>query len=256
MDDNYADILRKYYELKEKYNTALNNRKLKIKSNDNLTFKEKRAGLKKLIGKCINCNETGGTIFEEKHGMLKAVCGSKTQCNLNINIKRKYYDNVRNLEQKYHKSSENLKMRIIMTKLDYLFGINNSKEDIVDKFNALKEELAHVSELSMINTKKYGDIISEIYSDPLLTDANVDLVNEIDELKNMYEEYLSDTSSAYITSMIEKHITKINPLLEKIRNMKYSHIAIETNDNEKIDNIIHRLIARPYLLEQIEQERQ
>ena len=54
-----------------------------------------------------------------------------------------------------------------------------------------------------INTKKYGDIISEIYSDPLLTDAKVDLVNEIDELKNMYEEYLSDTSSAYITSMIE-----------------------------------------------------
>ena len=46
MDDNYADILRKYYELKEKYNTALNNRKQKIKSNDNLTFKEKRAGLK------------------------------------------------------------------------------------------------------------------------------------------------------------------------------------------------------------------
>ena len=56
--------------------------------------------------------------------------------------------------------------------------------------------------------------------------------------------------------MIEKHITKINPLLEKIRNMKYSYIGIETNDNEKIDNTIHRLIARPYLVEQIEQERQ
>jgi len=252
----YNDTLRHYYEIKEKYDTQMKKRKSIIKENDKYTFKDKKNNLKKIIGNCVNCNEKGGTIFEEKHGMLKAVCGSKTPCELNINIKRKYYDNVRDLETKYNKLSENLKMRIIMTKLDYLFGINNSKEEIIDKFNSLKEELAHVSELLMINTKRYGHILSEQYNDPLLNDTMIELANEIDEMKNMYQEYLLDTSSAYITSMIEKHITKINPLLEKIREMKYGYNAIEIDNDKNIENQEYIYIANPYLVEQLEQERQ
>lgn len=256
MDNKYNDSIRHYYEIKEKYDTQMKKRKSFIKENDKYTFKDKKNHLKKIIGNCVNCNEKGGTIFEEKNGMLKAVCGSKTPCNLNINIKRKYYDNVRDLEVKYNKSSENIKMRIIMTKLDYLFGINNSKEEIVDKFNSLKEELARVSEILMINTKNYGHIIGEQINDPLMNDTNIEFSNEIDELKKMYEEYLHEPSSAYITSIIEHHITKIYPLLEKIREMKYSYNAVEDNKQNNVDKEEYRYIARPYLLEQLEQERQ
>jgi len=254
--DNYADTLRNYYEIKEKYDNQIKKRKSTIKENPKYTFKEKKTNLKKIIGNCVNCNQKGGTIFEEKNGMLKAVCGSKSQCKLNINIKRKYYDNARELEIKYNKTTENLKMRIIMTKLDHLFQINNSKEETIDKFNTLKEELGNVTELLMINTKKYGDIINDNYNVPLVNNENIVLANEVDELKKMYKEYLENSSSAYITSMMEKHVTIIIPLLEKIRNMKYSYIAIETNDEEKIDKMEYKYIARPYLLEQIEQERQ
>jgi len=254
--DNYADTLRNYYEIKEKYDKQMKKRKSTIKENPKYTFKEKKMNLKKIIGNCVNCNQKGGTIFEEKNGMLKAVCGSKSQCKLNINIKRKYYDNARELEIKYNKTTENLKMRIIMTKLDHLFQINNSKEETIDKFNTLKEELGNVTELLMINTKKYGDIINDNYNVPLVNNENIVLANEVDELKKMYNEYLENSSSAYITSMMEKHVTIIIPLLEKIRNMKYSYIAIETNDEEKIDKMEYKYIARPYLLEQIEQERQ
>ena len=254
--DNYADTLRNYYEIKEKYDNQMKKRKSTIKENPKYTFKEKKTNLKKIIGNCVNCNQKGGTIFEEKNGMLKAVCGSKSQCKLNINIKRKYYDNARELEIKYNKTTENLKMRIIMTKLDHLFQINNSKEETIDKFNTLKEELGNVTELLMINTKKYGDIINDNYNVPLVNNENIVLANEVDELKKMYKEYLENSSSAYITSMMEKHVTIIIPLLEKIRNMKYSYIAIETNDEQNIDKMEYKYIARPYLLEQIEQERQ
>jgi hypothetical protein len=254
--DNYADTLRNYYEIKEKYDNQIKKRKSTIKENPKYTFKEKKTNLKKIIGNCVNCNQKGGTIFEEKNGMLKAVCGSKSQCKLNINIKRKYYDNARELEIKYNKTTENLKMRIIMTKLDHLFQINNSKEETIDKFNTLKEELGNVTELLMINTKKYGDIINDNYNVSLVNNENIVLANEVDELKKMYKEYLENSSSAYITSMMEKHVTIIIPLLEKIRNMKYSYIAIETNDEQTIDKMEYKYIARPYLLEQIEQERQ
>ncbi len=245
--------MERYYELKHRYETALIGRKRKIKRNPDLTLKEKRALIKRIIPKCVNCSKSGGTIFEEKNGMLKAVCASKTPCDLNINIKRKYYENARDLEIKNNKTNENLKMRIIMTKLDYLFGLNKSKEDIVDKFNTLKTELSALAEKQLILTKNYGDIISGINRDPLLNDAALDLANAIDELKNIYDEYQVDQKTSYLTTMVEKYLTSILPLTEQIRKIKYGYYEIEKDDEEKEE--IYTLVANPYRFEQMEQER-
>jgi hypothetical protein len=271
------DVLQ-YYELKQKYEESMNRRKLVIKKNKDLSLKEKQNRIKKIIGKCANCSKPGGTIFDEKNGMLKAVCGSKTPCNLNINIKRKLYDNIPDLEQKNYKASESLKMRIIMTKLDYLFGLVSSKDEVVDKFNTLKNELANINEKQLIVQKKYGDMISGIHREPLLLDANRDLVNEIAELKKIYQEYSNDPLQSYLTTMIEKYLTTIKPLSEKIRNMNYGYYEIELNVNKtesmegneerqtkqdvstdqdisREKKTIYTLVALPYRLEQLEQER-
>jgi hypothetical protein len=259
------DILH-YYQLKQKYQENMNGRINKIKKKE-ISIKEKRAQIKKLIGKCVNCGKTGGTIFEEKNGLLKAVCGATPQCNLNLNIKRKVYDNMRELEQKNNKASENKKMNIIMTKLDYLFGLNNSKDEIVDKFNTLKSELAQINEIQLIAEKKYGDIISGVHREPLLADASLDMINEIAELKKIYQEYLVEPSPSILTTMVEKYLTTIKPLSEKIRDMNYGYYALENAEGEIEEaddpdpnvskgekSVIYRLVARPYRLEQIEQE--
>jgi len=239
-----------YYELKQKYQERIDNKKRKIRKDNDLTIKEKRALYKKIVPKCVNCDKPGGTLFEEKNDMLKAVCASKTPCNLNINIKRVHYDNMRNLEIENDKVSENLKMRIIMTKLDYLFGINNNKEDIIEKFNELKEKLSAVTEKQLVINKNYGDIISGINRDPLLNDANADLAIEIDELKKLYAEYSADHLPTYLTDMIEKYITKILPLTENIRKLKYGYYEVERDADD-----IYTLVANPFRFEQIEQER-
>jgi hypothetical protein len=261
------DVLH-YYQLKQKYQENMNGRIKKIKKKE-ISMKEKRTQIKKLIGKCVNCGKTGGTIFEEKNGMLKAVCGATPQCNLNLNIKRKLYDNMRELEQKNNKASENKKMNIIMTKLDYLFGLNNSKDEIVDKFNTLKSELAQINETQLIAEKKYGDIISGVHREPLLADASLDMINEIAELKKIYQEYLAEPLPSILTTMVEKYLTTIKPLSEKIRDMNYGYYALENAEGEieeaaehdtdptslkEEKSVIYRLVARPYRLEQIEQE--
>jgi len=261
------DVLH-YYQLKQKYQENMNGRIKKIKKKE-ISIKEKRTQIKKLIGKCGNCGKTGGTIFEEKNGMLKAVCGATPQCNLNLNIKRKLYDNMRELEQKNNKASENKKMNIIMTKLDYLFGLNNSKDEIVDKFNTLKSELAQINEMQLIAEKKYGDIISGVHREPLLADASLDMINEIAELKKIYQEYLVEPLPSILTTMVEKYLTTIKPLSEKIRDMNYGYYALENAEGEieeaaeydtdpnalkEEKSVIYRLVARPYRLEQIEQE--
>ena len=50
--------------------------------------------------------------------------------------------------------------------------------------------------------------------------------------------------------MIEKYITKILPLSETIRKLKYGYYEIEHDE----DGIVATLVANPYRLEQIEQE--
>ena len=252
--------LAQYYELKQKYQERIDNKKRKIRKIKGLTTKERLAHYKKIVPKCVNCNKPGGTLFEEKNGMLKAVCNSQTPCNLNINIKRVRYDNMRDLDIENDKVSENLKMRIIMTKLDYLFGINTSKDDIVEKFNDLKNKLASVTEKQLIINKNYGDILSGINRDPLLNDANNDLANEIDELNKLYEEYTTSDKPVpgYLTEMIEKTITKILPLVETIRKLKYGHYEMEKEEIYRFDDSTimyeYTLVAKPYTLEQMEQE--
>ena len=71
--------------------------------------------------------------------------------------------------------------------------------------------------------------------------------------------------------MVEKYLTTIKPLTEKIRIMNYGYYAIENAEGEieeaveynpdphvlqEEKSIIYRLVANPYRLEQIEQERQ
>lgn len=254
--------MENYYNLKQKYQSRIIARQQKIKSNQELTTKEKRAEYKKIKPKCINCERPGGTLFEEKNGMLKAVCTSKTPCNLNINIKRIRYDNMSVNETENDKTMENLKMRIIMTKLDYLFGLNTSKDDTIDKFNKLKEQLSDVTEKQLILNKNYGDILSGINRDPLLNDYNTELAVEIDELKKIYAEYaLNPDQPAYLTDMIERYLTKILPLTENIRKIKYGYYVLEEerlveslDTGYNYENIIYTLVANPYLFEQMEQE--
>ena len=118
-----------------------------------------------------------------------------------------------------------------------------------------------------------------VHREPLLADANLELINEIAELKKIYEEYLTEPSTAYLETMVEKYLTIIKPLTEKIRNINYEYYAIETNvekggriategdeegegdekatdeDIAKEKKAIYTLVALPYRLERLEQER-
>ena len=156
-----------------------------------------------------------------------------------------------------------------MTKLDYLFGLNSSKEEIVDKFNTLKSELAQINEMQLISEKKYGDTISGIHREPLLQDANLELINEIADVKKIYQDYLADSefNAYYLKTIIEKYLTTIKPLSEKIRNMNYGYYALENAESgiesheydpealSEEKSVIYKLVAMPYRIEQIEQER-
>ena len=86
------EAIYEYYKLKENYENKLNQNKSKIINNTLLTTKEKEQKFKQLKKQCINCKGIGGTIFSNKNGILKAVCGNVDKpCALNIEIKKGTY---------------------------------------------------------------------------------------------------------------------------------------------------------------------
>lgn len=263
----------KYYKLKEKYEEERNRRKTLIKDKG-YGINETKKRIQNLIMKCVSCNRKGGTIFEEENGTLRAVCGVKgiekgvnlKPCDLNLVVKRKFYDNMRDLEQNNMKKVDSLKMGIIMAKLDFLFGFNSSKDEVVDKFNNLKQELATISETQLINNKKYADIISGIHREPLLAEYKGNLMLEIETLKELYKQYKEEEQPQpqLLKAMVETYIDNILPLTEKIRNINYHYYALEMDEKTIMEKyqfkepepwMMSRLISEPYLYTQLEQER-
>ena len=86
---------KQYYKLKEKYYNNIDKKRSYIKKDNTLTTSEKRKRIKELKNKCVNCGKEGGTIFDETNGMLKARCNASDPCDLNMNIKRVFYNNAR-----------------------------------------------------------------------------------------------------------------------------------------------------------------
>jgi hypothetical protein len=242
------DTIKQYYKLKAKYENNSDKKKSKIKKDNSLTTNEKKQKIRQIKYNCVNCGKEGGTLFDETNGMLKAHCNASEPCNLNMNIKRIFYNNARDLSKSYNKQIESLKMRIIITKLDYLFGINSSKEDIIERFNSLKVELSNISEKDILLNKNYGNIISGINRDPLLNDAKMNLENDIYELKQLYKEYNENPSVIYIENIVDVYINKIKPLVEEIRKMKYEYYTMEKNDDETM------LVALPYREAKLDKE--
>ena len=243
------DTTRQYYKLKAKYQNNIDKKKSKIRKDNSLTTNEKKQRIRQLKYNCVNCGKEGGTLFDESNGMLKASCNASEHCDLNMNVKRIFYNNARELSKTYNKQIESLKMRIIITKLDYLFGINNSKEDIIERFNTLKVELSNISEKEILLNKNYGHIISGINRDPLLNDAKMNLENEIYELNQLYKEYKEKPLPVYIENIVDIYINKIKLLVEEIRNMKYDYYTLERKDDEII------LVALPYRQAKLEEEK-
>jgi len=242
-----------YYKLKEKYQDTLNARKSRIK-NSGRNIKDKQRELKRLVPKCVNCGRPGGTLFEEKSNTLKVSCLAKPPCNLNSVIKRQTYDNLRELDHKNEKLIDNLKMRIIISKLDYLFGFIATKDEAIDKFNVLKNELHEVAESQLIVNKKYADIIGGINRESILNDTRTDLIYQIEQLKEMYTEYNKDPTSQQLGMIMDAYNTVIYPLAEKNRTLSYNHCVVE-NILELHKLPVYKLVQNTYRMAQLDQER-
>ena len=254
MDQSLISAIDSYYKLKQKYEKQFEDYKNKLRKNDSLTKLEKKNLFRQFQPKCVNCKKVGGTLFTNKDRVLKASCGSNEPCKLNIELNEGKYASIIDLDESYSKNVDTIKTKIIMTKLDFLFGYITDETVAFDNFDKLRKNLKQYMEAQLLVQKSYNAVTNNPEKQSAIHDAEGKLYEEIMDLQSLYKLYTENPRAGYITDMIDKYIKVIKPLADKIMRMKYVVNVIEVEDSQdKQDNTMY-LVQKEYTFTDLEQE--
>lgn len=240
----YLEALNNYYQLQNNYNKKYNSKKNNILSNDNLTLKEKKKEVEKLKRKCINCNQSGGTIFKYDNGNLIALCGNTTTpCNLNISIQKNKVINIKLLINNLENEIEKVKVNIIKVKLDFLFNYNNQEKSL-QLFNKYREDLENLNTNYNNLFIKFNEIINNDDRN-LKIKENYLLKHELmNRLEILNTEFNSTKNPNLIKNMVELYISELDKINIELMNYKYElNLVQETDDKNRIFELTQKKIT-------------
>ena len=121
---SFNDAFNEYYKLKNKYDKKLSKEAEKIAKTDYPNKKQTYENAKL----CVKCKQKGGTIFTQKGNLLIAKCGASNPCSLNIQLERAIYKNITHELNILNEMIIKEKQNTILTKLDYLFTIQDDEK--------------------------------------------------------------------------------------------------------------------------------
>lgn len=242
--NNVKDSLNEYFKLKQKFEEQTHINKQQIINNTTLSNKDKRAKFVKILPKCVNCKNPSkkGTIFSityvpetdknDSYRIYKASCGYlQDPCNLNIeihvgtyNIATEYINDIRN-------DIINVKNSIINTKNRLLFGLI-STETALNLFTQKTDELNTITSIYEnyldIFIKKTENIEDKNELEHITTQSYENIAVIKDYIRKMNQE----NNIRYANDAVEIYINILEPLLKKIRNLKYKKNYVHCVDNK------------------------
>jgi len=212
------EAMFEYYKLKQKWD----------KQNYNITHQKGKSNKPK----CVNCGREGGTYFSTNNRVLVAYCTSMPTCKLNIEIHKGDGKIVllRDLEHDLHKKINEYKKNIITIKLNLLFGYE-TEENTIELFKQNNKLLIEHERL-LYECHNYLLQITEDRSE-LYKEYRETLENELREIKLINKLYIQTEEPEHIQEIIKKYVDVVYPLVEKIRNVKYSEEYIMQEEIKK-----------------------
>ena len=221
MTTSIEEAITTYYQKKATYEREYERKKETIRKSDEMSDAEKREKIKNISRKCIVCESSEGTIFSQNGRTLSAICGNRANpCSLNINIERPTTKSYFNVDKQLNNSIEKLKNDVILSKYNILFNFSRFDDGFVNKADEIRKRIKEFDDLK----KKYDELFEnatriEERKDKISKDE-YDFLVKVGELKGILKE--SDT----YPSAVEHYINIMLPMLNKIRETKYSAIDV------------------------------
>ena len=237
------DALNEYFRLKANFENEINANKRKISNNSALSKREKRAEYLKLMPKCVNCNERSkkGTIFSitftphnekvDAYRRFKVICGNLANpCNLHIEINVGSVDNLNNLIEEVRSEINATKNSIIDDKNKLLFGLITT-ETAIENFDKNKTYLDELTGIYESFLEQLNKIIDNPSKKQELDESLVLLYDNIDKIKDSIKKMNETNESQYAVNAANIYHTTIEPLLAKIRRLKYGENMVFNDDS-------------------------
>ena len=246
MDENLEKKIQEYYKLKQKYEDKIVRQKLRILRDDKFTVREKRQRVRLIKKQCVSCKKDGGTEFSRDNHVLRATCGNSTEpCDLNIEINRGDFEDIRIVKQGWMRQANKDKTEIIKTKLDLLFNYVNESQSL-ERFEKLRTKLRQYTKPLDIVNSSYLSIVNNVSNQKDIEALEADLFVINEELDGLAEQFRSDPQPGLVRDMVEIYMSRIDPVVTKLRRLKYEKSYIE-----KLGDDSFRLVEEPYTLENL-----
>jgi hypothetical protein len=237
------DAIMEFYKLKEMFESGINKNKKTIINNPTLSNREKRSEFLKLMPKCVNCKRPSkkGTIFSityhqsddtiAAYRVFKANCGNLVDpCNLNIEVNigihRSSNEELNDVRNEIIES----KNTIINDKNKLLFGLITTETALAN----FDDNKTYISDLTSAY-ENYLDIWNKEVDNPQkkeeLDEALVNSYETINVIKGCIRKMNENNDTHFALEAATIYNTTLNPLLNKIRHLKYSENIIFKDDN-------------------------
>lgn len=221
----YIDALHEYFKMKNKYEADLHKDKKKAYEKGT-TKKSKRKLSAKVLAKCVNCRNVGGTIFTVKNQSYYAKCGARTPCNLDIQIENGLCYNTMSTLTLEKNELDEIKTNMIIQKLNNIFNYANEATSI----KLFKEYLEQFN----YYTKEYAEILEQhnnTFRDALREDKIIakqqQIYDILDSIKELIVQYKKDGNSELLKNAIDIQIKELNPEIHNLRLLKYEVMEMD-----------------------------
>lgn len=241
---NYLEAFNEFYRLKHQYDDNYRKKKVKIINNDSLTKRDKREELKKIKRPCLVCKRNVGMDFTQKGNMLKAECGDKSNpCKFDIELERANNLDKNLMLHNINSVIEDTKLKIILIKLNILFGYNTEEEGLAE-FEEINGELEANTTLKNIIEADIQQLLENVDDRAILDQNEIVLYTKIREIKSLVEKYRENENKTFLTDAVEILTNDIMPLNKKIMSQKYEVSTVDYNS----DDDTYHLIQKPFTL--------
>ena len=223
----YIDTLNDYFNLKSNYEKNLRYLRKIAYLDATRANKSKKAAMRlvaKVKPKCVNCKRPVGTIFSDADEHYTAICGDPdlaTKCPLKIDLYRGNASDLESILYNFRDYTEKLKEKIILQKLNTLFGYIDRRRSSVLFDEALKEynsDSATYREL----LEKYNNIHHNDDKKTDIIEKNAKIFEVIDAIQKIKNDYDADTTNSdLLHHAMDMQINILQPQIEKLRRIKY-----------------------------------
>lgn len=237
--EEYEAKLYIYLKLKTEYEDNYRKQYNKIKRDKDLSNTQKRAQIRNIKQRCINCQKKVNTIFEEKDRQYIARCGDiKEPCKLDIRIQKPVVVNYVDEYLKIEKNKQELDTQTQILKLKYIFNHIND-EQLETSFKQITNEKKVVDELYELIHTEIEKSRKTTEKEEQIKHLKQTIENEKQAINSLYNEYLllSNMTTDTANKQFKKIMREIAEHTQDIHlyNKEYRNKLNDINKIEKIE---------------------